>query len=830
MNETLDPTIDEGRARLSTLIALYAATVFVSAFLLFQVQPMIGKYILPWFGSTPGVWTTALLFFQLMLLAGYAYVHFVVGRLTLRRQAMVHAALLGLALIALPITPAEALKPIGPEAPVGRILLILTLSVGAPFFLLSATAPLLQKWFAHLVPRRSPYRLYALSNLGSLLALLSYPFLVERFVRLQSQTVIWSLGYVVFAGLCVACAWHLYRLPVGAARELGGAGKEDAGVDAGPGSPDESGDRPRAGMVLSWLSLSAVGSGLLMATTNQMSLDIAVVPLLWVVPLTLYLLTFILCFDSDRWYVRPLFAALLPLSLINAVRLLYVGPGLGILDQIVGYSITLFVCCMACHGELARIRPPSRHLTFFFLMVALGGAMGGIFVAVLAPAIFPGPYEYHLLLVACYGLVVLVQTPQLFRPGQPKKKKLMRMLSAICWEVALLTIFIGAVRVLVPSTWYDADAAMVRAAAFASWREDLLMTVPYVSALFVLVFAAWRRTEGETLRAWWGSGRGATRFGVSALLAVGLWSLSGALVWQVREAETGVVLRGRNFYGMLVIEEQRIGTTTHGRSLTHGRIRHGLQVLTYPGWPTAYFGPETGVGVALRYHPARSDPTRQFRVGVVGLGVGTLAAYANARVDPDSPPESYVHRREGGVPDYTRFYEINPLVERWARASFTFLEDAASRGADVDVFQGDARIVLERQLEQGQGQRFDILALDAFSSDAIPIHLLTQESFQTYMGHLNEDGILAVHVTNRYVDLIPIVARLAEVVGMRAVYIRNDWSERGAVTATDWILLTKNLAFFDTKVVLKDKRAMPAPGPLWTDDFSSIFEVVRLND
>lgn len=827
MNETLAAAGDESRAQLPILVMLFAATIFLSAFLLFQVQPMISKYILPWFGSTPGVWTTALLFFQLMLLGGYAYAHFVVSRLTVRRQVIVHATLLGLALIALPITPAEALKPTNPDAPVGRILLILTLSVGAPFFLLSATAPLLQRWFAHLHPGRSPYRLYALSNLGSLLALLSYPFLIERFVRLQAQTWIWSLGYVVFAGLCATCGWLLYRTEVGGARAW-----ERAGVDAGVVEPrSESEDRPGAGKAVLWLTLSACGSGLLLATTNQMSIDIAAVPFLWIIPLSLYLLTFILCFDSERWYVRPLFSALLPLSLINAVRLLYMGVDLGIVDQIVGYSLTLFVCCMCCHGELARMRPVPRHLTFFFLMVSAGGAVGGLFVAVLAPAIFAGFYEYHILLVACYGLVVFVQVPNLFRRGQTTTQSMRtRVLSGICWVVAFAAIVIGAYMVIVPSTWFGDEASSHLAATFDSWRAGMLSALPYGAGVLLLVLEGWRRSRDESPRVWWRSGRGVARLGVSALLGVGLWTLTGALIWQIRESERRMVEQGRNFYGMLAIKERDIGYIDHRLSLTHGRIRHGHQLQGRAGWPTTYYGPETGIGLAVRYHPARSDPTRQFRVGVVGLGVGTMAAYANTRVDPDRSDGSYVLTHRGGVPDYIRFYEINPLVVQWAHERFTFLEDAAFRGADVGVYEGDARIVLERQLERGEGQRFDVLAVDAFSSDAIPIHLLTRESFQAYLGHLNEDGILAIHVTNRYVDLIPIVARLAEAVGLNAIYIENEENESRLVSSTDWILLTNNQAFLDVEAVHDDEWPMPEPGPLWTDDFSSVFEVVEFNE
>ncbi len=797
---------------------LFAATTFLSAFLLFQVQPMVGKYILPWFGSTPGVWTTALLFFQLMLLAGYAYAHFVVSRLTWRRQAVVHAALLALALVALPITPWEALKPTDCDAPIGRILLILTLSVGAPFFLLSATAPLIQRWFAQLHPGRSPYRFYALSNLASLLALLSYPFLIEPRLRLQAQTSIWSGGYVVFAGLCATCGWYL-------ARGLGSAASGQGEVVEPARDPE---DRPGAGLAVLWLSLSTCGSGLLMATTNQMSLDIAAVPFLWIVPLSLYLLTFILCFDSERWYVRPLFAALLPPALIGVLHLLYSGVDVGIVDQVVGYSAALFVFCMCCHGELARLRPAPRHLTFFFLMVSAGGAVAGLFVAVVAPAVFPGFYEYPILLVALFALVVFVQVPGFFRGSDDAPKSLLvRGLSGICWAAALVTIGVGSYYAIRPSSWYGDDASFHLVATFAEWRTGMLTMLPYVGGTVLALVEGWRRTQRASLRDWWWSRRGPARLAVSAVLALGLWSLTGSFIWQIRESDRRVVEQGRNFYAMLSITERDAEDEDHRLSLTHGRIRHGHQLQEYPTWPTTYYGPRTGIGLAVRHHPARSDDAHEFRVGIIGLGVGTMATYANHLVDPDRSRQNYVLAREGGVPDYLRFYEINPLVVKWANERFTFLADATARGADVDVFEGDARIVLERQIERDELQRFDVLAVDAFSSDAIPIHLLTRESFQTYLAHLQEDGILAIHVTNRHVDLAPIVGRLAEATGLTAIYIENSSRDSRFVSSTDWILLTSNQAFLATDAVREDEEHMPEPGSLWTDDFSSVFEVVE---
>ena len=826
MTSSVEPLAEEPPARMGGSMVLLAATAFLSSFLLFQVQPIIARFILPWFGSTPGVWTTALLFFQLMLLGGYAYAHFIVSRLTWRRQAILHAVLLGVALITLPITPAEALKPTDADAPIGRILLILTLSVGAPYLLLSATAPLIQRWFAQLHPGRPPYRLYALSNLGSLLALLSYPFLVEPSVRLRSQTSCWSWGYVVFAALCAGCALTLYR----SVRESGvSVARGDAASHASE-APDRD-DRPGLGLVLLWLLLSACGSGLLLATTNQMSIDVAVVPFLWLLPLSIYLVTFILAFDHERWYVRPLFIALLPLALMNAVRLLYGSVSLGIVDQVFGYALTLFVCCMCCHGELSRARPPARHLTFFFLIVSIGGAVGGLFVAILSPALFPSFYEYHLLLVACYMLVGLVLVRLLFTGAlRPVGGRVTRGLVGLCWVIGLASIAIGTVVLLRPDTWLE-DASSNARAAFAGWQGSMRLYGTVTAVLVFAVLEVWRRMEGGALHRSWTSRLGLAQGGVSGVVAVGLVSLTGALLWQVIDDERRMVEQDRNFYGTLAVKERDVGDRAHRLSLTHGRIRHGNQLQLHPTWPTTYFGPETGIALAIQHHPRRLDRSRQFRVGVVGLGVGTIAAYGNTRVDAELDEESYVTVRETDEPDYLRFYELNPQVTRWATVGpFTFIPDAEARGADVAVIDGDARIVLERQLEMGEAQHFDVLAIDAFSSDAIPIHLLTLEAVQMYLGHLQEDGILGFNVTNRFVDLLPVVQRLADAVGMSAIYIENYSSSRRRVSSADWVLLTRNQAFLDLEIVREDEEEMPEPGPLWTDDFSSLFEVVELND
>jgi len=812
------------QARPAGLVWLFAVTIFLSAFLLFQVQPMIGKFILPWFGSTPGVWTTALMFFQLCLLGGYVYAHLVVSHLGWREQAILHGILLVLALVVLPIVPDEALKPLTPDAPVSRIFLILTLSVGAPFLMLAATAPLLQRWFAHLYPGKSPYRLYALSNFGSLLALLSYPFVVEPLFPLQLQSWVWSLAFGVFAVLCAACGWQLSR-----------SRKEEQQAPAvAKGDIESQLDTEKGltiGTCLLWLLLSACGSGLLMATTNQVSIDVASVPFLWVVPLSLYLLTFILCFDSERWYFRPLFSALLALVLINTLRLLYVGEDLSIVDQLLGYSLTLFVCCMCCHGELARLRPAPKQLTLFFLIVSAGGALGGMFVAILAPLIFSDFYEFHILIVMCYVLAVLTQLPGTLRGEYSAGSGLLsRVLSIFFGMVVLGIIVSGAYYSFVPRTWSIYDPGSAIGLHFSTWQNTMAQVLPFSLALLFVVLEIWRRRQSVSFMTWWSSNHGVVRLGASAVMTLGLVSLTGALNWQIQETQSSMLEGARNFYGVLAINERGVGDAAYRLALDNGRIRHGEQHQLFPTWPTTYFGPETGIGVAITNHPARADTSHQFRVGVVGLGVGTLAAYANAHIDPEGSSDSYVSTRDVGIDDYLRFYELNPLVAQWAKEHFTYLQDASSRGADIDVYEGDARIVLEHQLRQGNHQHFDVLAIDAFSSDAIPIHLLTLESMQTYLEHLNEDGILALHVTNRYVDLVPIVARLAKALSMEAIHIENYANTARFVDSTDWVLLTRNRAFLDNEAVYVNHEPMPAPGSLWTDDFSSLFGIVQLQN
>jgi len=793
------------------MLPLFSATIFLSAFLLFQVQPMIGRFILPWFGSTPGVWATCMLFFQVVLLVGYSYAHFVVSRWSPRRQALVHGVFLALALLALPITPDAAWKPPDGGMPITRIITILLLSVGAPYLLLSSTGPLLQGWFTRL-STASPYRLYALSNLGSLLALLSYPVLVEPNLALSNQTTSWSVGFALFAVLCVGCARLFAR---GAAQT--------------PARPDEAADGPPPGVVdiVLWLALATCGSALLLATTNQLCLDVAVVPFLWVLPLAVYLLSFVFCFDHDRWYVRPLFFALLPVVMMNAVRLLGGGVYLGIRDQVFGYTAALLVGCMCCHGEMARRRPAPRYLTLFFLVLAIGGALGGLLVAIVAPAVFSGFYEYPLTLLATCGIVAVAVLHDGFLRPPLQEKAWRRVLRISAWTACAIAIVVGAVLTLQPGGWLASTVSAETESAFAGWT----VTVRFAAAgatLFALGIAVLAVRRGSKALSTGGRGRAKVWNAAAALAGLGVACLGGALAWLPQIEQQLQVIRDRNFYGVLAIHNYNYGFYPC-MGLIHGRILHGIQLISHPDWPASYYGPGTGIAMALLYHPARDIRGRPFRVGVVGLGAGVLASYANADVEI-SNPRRYVRAVRRMPPDTIRFYELNPMVVDWAEEKFTYLRDARRRGAKAETVVGDARLVLERELAAGDAQRFDVLVIDAFAGDAIPIHLLTRESLEIYLSHLAEGGILALHVSNLYIDVKPVIRRLAQELDVELLYSKNPVVDRFAVGSASWMLLTKNREFLANPNVHRYELEPPPPGPLWTDDYSAVFSLLRFRE
>jgi hypothetical protein len=768
----------------------FAFTIFTGAFLLFAVQPLIGKYILPWFGGGPGVWTTCLLFFQMVLLGGYAYAHFSTTRLKPKRQALVHVGLIALALLVLPITPSARWKPQGGDDPVWGILLLLAVTLGLPYFVLSSTGPLMQQWVSRVRTSGSPYRLYALSNAGSLLALLGYPFVFERVWTRQAQSNYWSAGFVVFA---LGCAWSAWRMTRG--NEVADAPLVSA-AQPEPAAPPPTGiDR------LFWFSLAGVASVLLLATTNKLCQDLAVIPFLWVLPLSLYLISFILCFDHPRWYSRGVFTGLFVLGVLVDSYLLFSGHSAKLPAQVVGYSFTLFAACMLCHGELFRLRPATTHLTSFYLHIAAGGAAGGVLVAVIAPMVFSRYLELQIgLWLLSYLLGSLC-----FRHRSPV------FVFAAAAGAAAAIFGIPALETLADNsdTPWMAFLGHVRQFCTDNWKAILALVI----ALLLGVAEKWRLAFKRN------PGRASFRILVSAGLGFG-WKprLAGFLLLlsvgvgvifmiQVHSEERYAIARSRDFYGVLkVFEHSPEDPKSHYYSLVHGVTAHGLQFAELPQatWPTTYYGTTSGVGLAISRLP--EDSSR--RIGLVGLGTGTVA----------------IHGRKG---DIVRIYEIDPQVEKLARTRFRYLELSPAK---VDVVLGDARLSMENELARHESQQFDVLALDAFSSDAIPVHLLTVEAFNLYLAHLKSDGVIAVHTSNRYLDLRPVVENAARHLGLETATISDDPKDEWWVYRTTWILVTRNKAIVEEDAIARVKEAPEPPNPaisLWTDDHSSVVEILK---
>ncbi len=762
---------------------LFGSTIFLSAFLLFQVQLVMGKFLLPWFGGAPAVWTTCLLAYQVLLLAGYAYAHVLAVRLG-KAQEKLHGVLLAASLLLLlylayrwpsPITPGLEMRP-EDDHPVRNILMILTLSIGLPFFLLSTTGPLVQHWFSRARAGESPYRLYAVSNLGSLLGLLSYPLLVEPYVTLRWQGRLWTLGYVLFTLGCVGCAWMAQGAP--AIAENSQRRVEDKSAD------DQAGKPAAAGLLL-WFGLAACASVLLMGSTSLITQDVASAPLLWVLPLVLYLLTFILTFESDRWYRRgifhPLFAVCAVLATIGLFRQWYWDPS----TQIGVFSACLFASCMVLHGELGRSKPPAGHLTTFYLMVAAGGAGGGAFAALLAPVIFPAYWEFHTGLWMAALLLVVV----LFRD---RKSWLYEHAPWLPWLILLCVL-------LLPEILVRAGLAVMDA-PIIYWYRGLLAVVALVA-----VRATVRFPRPRTVRLSW----------LHVLVVSLLLTLGHALVRHAGLQPSRLIARSRNFYGALTVwEDHRGNPTRHTYTLMHGRTTHGVQLRdpAYQQKATTYYDVRSGVGTALIYHPNRlAQPNPgSLRAGFIGLGAGTLAVY-------------------GLRGDYFRFYEIDPAVIGYASgpdALFTYL---GGTQAKADIIPGDARLSLEREAARGELQRFDVLAVDAFTSDAIPVHLLTREAFALYLQHLSEtNGILAVHVSNKTLDLAPVVARLADDFDLVSVQV-NAKARAPVVYESDWVLLTRRRSLFRAPEIASVSHPVRRDRNigLWTDDYSNILSVIR---
>ena len=707
---------------------LFAISIFLSAFLLFQIQPMIGKFILPWFGGTPAVWSTVLVFFQMLLTGGYAYAYWLIERVEAKRQVIVHVSLITFAVLLLmslsiiwesPVTPDSSWKPQNVSTPIPDIFKLLVASVGLPYFILAANGPLMQAWFSRLFPARSYARLYALSNLGSLLGLLAYPVLIEPSLPLRWQGRGWALGFMLFGLIAIRIASQSGRATdhaqTGVDTVLSGAGRQTGVVGA----------RPSLALRSLWIALSATASLFLLSVTNQITQEVAAIPFLWVLPLALYLLSFIVTFSGERGYPRKLFVVLFILSVGLTLFVMLNATSIHISWQVLAYCFLLFSACMLCHGELYLLRPPAHSLTTFYLMISIGGALGGIFVSLIAPLIFNGYWEFFVGLAMTIAILLTI-----LRAERANKQSL---------------------------TKYG----------------DLSARARFVFTTVVLI---------------------------TTMLAVLSTFFSGALYSR------------RNFYGVIRVNELfPEGSAQKAHVMSHGITVHGLQFVepALRDLPTTYYVRESGAGLAILNHP-KYIRNENMHIGLLGLGVGTLAAYGQ-------PGDEY------------RLYEINPVVTDLAHGDgnyFSFLRDSR---ANITTVLGDARISLERELAEGNAQNFDVLVLDTFSSDSIPVHLVTKEAFALYLAHLAPDGVIAAHITNLHLDLQPVFWQLAQYYGLSIARVNYPGDSDGGYSS-HWILLARDPALLEVPAIQENAVNLDNYSTniqLWTDNYSNLFQILK---
>jgi hypothetical protein len=822
--------------------ALFGITIALSAFLLFQVQPLIAKLILPWFGGSAAVWTSCMLFFQFALLGGYAWAHWL-SEQPIKRQVLLHVGLLVVSLSVLPIIPSARWKPAGGEDPLLGILGLLAATVGLPYFLLSATSPLLQSWYSRANGGALPYRFFALSNAGSMAGLLTYPVLVEPNLTSRHQAWTWTGGFVAFALVFVAVAIRSR-----------GAG-DDLVAPLSVETDDHS--APTAFDKLLWTGLAACASALLLAVTNHLTQNVAAIPFLWVLPLSLYLLSFILCFDSDRWYKRWLYGRLAAVTLPSIAYAISDNGNFTDLKLAVGmFSAGLFVLFMVCHGELALRRPGPRHLTSFYLMVSVGGAIGGLLVGFVFPYVLPALIDLPIILVLTAFLLVwlLWRNRDVTEDGKAKDAEFLgepydKVVVSILLAGAVVFVagrvaaarFMEAPRLLADP--YDVPALIAFVGVFGLyilWRsrgvveaEDEKRDRIVVAGLIVAIalFVAWRlamiRIYGApalqsasydlpvelslaglvVLYLVWRSRDTLDNSMILCAAAIGLaFGMAGYMARDTYNSIGTARALMRNFYGALVVyDQQTTGDMGPVRILRHGTIDHGEQFL----WPqnlrhaTTYYAEKSGLGLALRSLRAEGP----INVGSIGLGAGTTATY-------------------GRPADHYYFYDINPNVPIIATTQFSFLLHCFAKH---EIIMGDARLSLENELKRGINRRFDLLSVDAFSGDAIPVHLLTREAYKVYWSHLLPNGVLAVHVSNRYLSLAPGVALAAAADGKQAMMVSYDGDEDREETSSEWVLVTSRKGFFDRDEIKPVAKAIPSiPGlRIWTDDYSNLYRILR---
>lgn len=681
----------------------FAAATFLGSFLYFQIQPVLCKMIIPAYGGGAAVWTSCMLFFQVLLIAGYCYVAGV-ARLAPRAQVAIHLSLLTVSLLFLPADLTGHLDGRESASPVVSILMKLLFSVGAPGLLLAASAPIVQSWFFRSTAGSLPWTLYAYSNAGSLVALLSYPIIVERRLHIGGQLLFWKSLYVIYCLACGLCALLLLRRGGSA---TGIAAEMESYADARPCRRTE---------VILWVLAAATGSALLLSITEQILLEVAPVPFLWVVPFSVYLATYIICFGLKRPYGTLTNSVFVIAAALAAPLALTVGNGWGIKVQVLLFLVALGSSCMLCHGDIVRMRPHPSRLAGFYIAIAVGGCLGGVFVNLLVPLVFKAHVETPFIIIA--ALVVHGSAHYVKRDGLPARRSLL----------------------------IAAGASVVCLLAFSGF---------YVSRII-----------------------------------------------------SGGVAYSRNFFGTLKVVRERDAVGAK-MVLEHGTTVHGSQYIdmSLKSRTTTYYGPYTAAGLALRFHPRRvlAGEMGSLRVGVIGLGVGTLAAYAASG-------------------DMFRFYEINPDVIRLAREKFSFLADS---GARIEIVTGDARMSLERELREGMNQQFDVLVVDAFNSDSIPVHLATREAIGVYLRHLAPGGILLFHISNRNLDLMPVVVEHAAHNGLNALKVVTPAEPDEGRLESTWALLTNNTAVLNNPEIRSRSRYQLPDGIKWTDRFAGLWQIMK---
>ncbi len=672
---------------------LYLITIFLGAFLLFQIQPLMAKLILPYFGGGAAVWTACLLFFQAFLLLGYSYAHLISQIKKIKHQVSVHLLLLLSSISCLPIGINNVTVLTSNEQPLINILTLLTTSIGLPYILLAATGPLVQKWLTINQTNKLPYKLYSLSNFASLLALISFPFCFEILFASAQQVLYWSIGYGLYLISFILLALKVSQTP---SLKL----TEPLVTTA---------NKPNKTTQTLWLLLSATGVMLLVSTTNAITQNIPPVPFLWILPLCLYLLTFIISFHSHKWYVRSYWLAFFTFTALIAIFMYFIGSQFDIISQLFIYSGILFAACMICHGELAQLKPNVAHLTWYYLLIALGGFLGSAFIAFIAPLIFQQFLEFPIAIIAVFILVACSLLTE-----QKKFSKLVsfNILSALICSVILSHL----------NNLYD-------------------------------------KTE---------------------------------------------IMSTRNFYGILSVNDVSIDGKKQ-RRLIDGTVSHGTQSLAEneAHIPQSYYRENTGIALAI----SQLGKNSPLKAGFIGLGAGTLAAY-------------------GRTEDTYQFYELNPAVSQAANQYFSYIKNSPAK---IDIMLGDGRVSLTKQLKEGNKQQFNLLVIDAFSGDSIPQHLLTVEALNIYWQHMTVDGVLAIHISNSHLNLLPLMRGLAIATSRQIRYFRTR-SSNHTEHDTEWVWLTNNPKLLNNTLVKAYHSQWPEHSKktvTWTDNYSSLFSVLK---